>query len=139
MKETIYKDRKIKALSYQLGEGAWVPRVEIQANLPGAKNSHTVNGMTALPTQEAADNAALEMGQSWTDAHNRPAVKRPRSMSGFGHHHLNGKSGGVKRPAKAEAAATGNGKTDGSGGQKAETNNGKSNGKTPHDHGKQAA
>src|SRR5687768_15587261 len=108
MKETTYKDRKIKALSYQLGEGAWVPRVEVLANLPAAKNSHTVNGMIPLPTQEAADNAAIEMGQSWTDAHNRPAVKPPRSLSGFGPHHVNGKSGVVKHTAgaapKAQAA-----------------------------------
>jgi hypothetical protein len=137
MKETIYKDRKIKAMSYQLADNAWVPCAEVLANVPGAKNAHTVNGMTSLPTQQAADNAAIEMGQSWTDAHNRPAVKRPRSMSGFGHHHLNGKSGGVKRTAgattKAEAA-NGNGKAEATSSPKAES----ANGKASHDPGRQA-
>jgi hypothetical protein len=138
MKETIYKDRKLKALSYQLADNAWVPRVEVVANMPGAKNPHTVNGMVSFPTQEAADNAAIEMGQSWTDAHNRPAVKRPKSMSGFGNHHLNGKSSGVKRTAgAAPKASSGNGneKSEAPVTAKAEAGNGKTN-KGSHDNGK---
>jgi hypothetical protein len=136
MKETTYKDRIIKAASYQVGEGVWIPRVEVLANLPGAKNSHAVNGMTAFATQEAADMAAIEMGQSWTDAHNRPAAKRPRSMSGFGQHHLNGKSG-VKRMAGAASkadATNGSGKADGP--PMKDAANGKPNAKSSHDDGK---
>jgi hypothetical protein len=134
MKETIYKDRKIKALSYQLADNAWVPRAEVLANVPGAKNPHTVNGMVSFPTQQAADNAAIEMGQSWTDAHNRPTAKRPKSMSGFGHHHLNGKASGVKRAAgaapKTEATnGSGSEKADAPASAKAEAGNGKANGK----------
>jgi hypothetical protein len=94
MREAVYKNRKIRALSYQLEGGGWIAHVEILTN--GAVRGHSVNGSREYPTQEAADTAAIGMGQSWTDSH---IPRRPprRQNSGFNlHQKLGSKSS--KRP-----------------------------------------
>jgi hypothetical protein len=111
MKEATYKNQKIVAMSYKLNDGAWVPRVEIMAAVPGASQRHTVNGTKQYPTQEAADKAAIQMGESWTDSHNHPRVRQPKSLSGFGALHGHTKTTKKKAaPAPKAEGENGNGK-----------------------------
>jgi hypothetical protein len=100
MKEATYKNRKIRALSYKLEGGGWVAHAEILTN--GAVHAHSVNGNKQYPTQEAADSAAIGMGESWTDSHIPPHVPRRRNSGFISHPKLKSKS--------AKPSATGNGK-----------------------------
>jgi hypothetical protein len=119
-KESWYKRRKIKAVSYKLKDGGWVARVEVLADTPGAVHPHSVNGSKEFPTQEAADSAAIQMGESWTDSHNPPRAPKVKSLAGFNlHKKLGTKStkraaGGVKANG---ASGNGAGNASGNGGQ----------------------
>lgn len=114
MREATYKNQKLKALSYKLADGAWVARVEVRATTPGATQCHTVNGMKQYPTEEAADKAAIQMGETWTDSHNNPLVRQPKSLSGFGalhgHTKTTKKKGAAPKANGANGEGAGNGK-----------------------------
>jgi hypothetical protein len=109
MREATYKDQTIRALSYKLSDGAWIARVEVRATTPGATQCHSVNGTKQYPTEDAADKAAILMGETWTDSHNQPRVRQPKSLSGFGALHGHTKTTKKKAAAPKADGANGNG------------------------------
>jgi hypothetical protein len=110
MKEATYKNQKIVAASYKLNDGAWVARVEVRASVPGATHRHAMSGTKLYPTQDAADKAAIQMGESWTDSHNHPRTRQPKSLSGFGALHGHTKTKKKAAPGPKAEGGNGNGK-----------------------------
>jgi hypothetical protein len=121
MKEATYKNRKIRALSYKLEGGVWIAHVEVLTN--GAVHGHSVNGQKQYPTQEAADVAAIGMGETWTDSHIPPHVPRRRNSGFTSHPKLGSKRAKQPAGANGKAASTNgakepqNGKESGSDGK----------------------
>ena len=62
MRETVYKGRTIRAMSFRVYPGAWMPEARVLSI------NKSLRAKSLFPSQELADAAALLMGKRWIDS-----------------------------------------------------------------------
>jgi len=62
MRETVYKGRTIRAVSFRVDAGAWMPEARVLSV------NKSLRAKSIYPSQELADAAALLMGKRWIDS-----------------------------------------------------------------------
>jgi hypothetical protein len=72
MRETVYKGRTIRAVSFRITGGAWMPEARVLSV------NKSLRAKSVFPSQELADAAALLMGKRWIDSVANELQKQPR-------------------------------------------------------------
>jgi hypothetical protein len=62
MRETVYKGRTIRAVSFRVNAGVWMPEARV------VSVNKSLRAKRMFPSQELADAAALLMGKRWIDS-----------------------------------------------------------------------
>jgi hypothetical protein len=62
MRETVYKGRTIRAVSFRVNSGVWMPEARV------VSVNKSLRAKSVFPSQELADAAALLMGKRWIDS-----------------------------------------------------------------------